>query len=363
MDKFTPDTTIKLNNGVDMPVFGFSTEEIGRRSYSEVTQAELFAEAIKAGFRYFDVPEVYGGLYALGKAIRKSGIPREEFFIAVKMRLDELGDGRFRQSLEETLAQLEMDYVDMYSTHWPGAVPTDYPQHVTYIDAIVGCAREKTDKRDADGVLQMYELGMCRSYGVCNMEMHHMETILNHPRCTIKPALLQNHFSPLFQNTEMRRLCKENGIAFGGLFEKDETVKQTKPLLFTDVGRSGLIWPENDDAKKANTMVRLTSWRRSDATYSSPYDKNKNPRREKGFFDDCEAITRIAKKYGKTNNNVIARWTLQQGIVTTVKAFRPEQIRSEFNVFDFELDEEDMKTMAGFDIGMRFGYHPDYIDF
>lgn len=363
MRNIAPDTKIKLNNGVDMPVFGFSTEEIGTRAFNEITQTELFLEAIEAGFRYFDAPEVYGGLYALGNAIRRSGIPREEFFIAPKMRSDELGDGRFRQSLEETLAQLQMDYVDLYSTHWPVVAPTDYPHHITYIDGIVGCAREKTDKRDADGVLQMYEAGMCRAYGMCNMEAHHIKAILEHPRCTAKPALVQNHFSPLFQNVEVRRLCEENGILFGGLFEKDQTVKQTKPLLFTDVGRSSLLWPDNDDAKMANNMIRMSSWRRNDETFSSPHDKSKNPRREKAFFDDCEAITAIAKKHGKTNNNVLARWSLQQGLITIVKAFRVEHIKSEFDVFDFELDNEDMQKMAGFDIGMRFGYHPDYIDF
>ncbi len=90
---------------------------------------------------------------------------------------------------------------------------------------------------------------------------------------------------------------------------------------------------------------------------------SKNPRREKGFFDDCEGITKIARKYGKTNGQVVSRWSMQHGVVTTVKAFLPDQIRSEYNVFDFVLSDEDMRIIDGFNIGMRFGYHPDYIDF
>lgn len=63
------------------------------------------------------------------------------------------------------------------------------------------------------------------------------------------------------------------------------------------------------------------------------------------------------------DTQLITRWSLQHGVVTTVKGLLPEKMRSDFDVFDFEIDAEDMEKLDSFHIGLRVGYHPDYIDF
>lgn len=366
MAKLSQDSTVTLSNGVKMPMLGFSIEEIAKKSYNIRTQTELLLEAIDAGFRYFDTAEDHGGLRALGEAVKQSGIPRSEFFISSKMRLDEMLDGRFVQAFEETLLQLDMEYLDLYSIHWPGCVTIDFPKRVAYIDAFCGREISKTENGDSDGLIQLYQKGMMKAIGVCNLEVHHMEKLLASEKCTIKPMINQSHFHPLHAAVELRDYCMKNGIVFGGLFEENELVTPTKPRMTTDVNRGGLLYQIDEDHIRANYSVRVPEGFFLDRTSEMapcPYDYSKNPRREKGFFDDCDAITKIAEKYGKTNNQVITRWSLQHGVVTTVKAFLPEQMRSEICVFDFELAEEDMKKIDQFNIGMRFGYHPDYIDF
>jgi diketogulonate reductase-like aldo/keto reductase len=363
MNNLSPASAITLANGVKIPVLGFSIEEIAKKSYNIRTQTELILEAIQAGFRYFDTAEDHGGLRALGRAIKMSGIPREEFFISSKMRLDEMVDGRFNQAIDETLLQLEMDYLDLYCIHWPGYLATDWPQKIAFIDAYCGREIKKTDNGDTDGLIQFYQKGLARAVGVCNLEIHHMEELLGSPKCTVKPMINQSHFHPLHACTELREYCEKQEIAFGGLFEENELYVQTKPRMCTDVNRFGLLYQTDEDHIKANYAVRIDPKRRSSEFTQNPNDLSKNPRREKGFFDDCEGITKIARKYGKTNGQVVSRWSMQHGVVTTVKAFLPDQIRSEYNVFDFVLSDEDMRIIDGFNIGMRFGYHPDYIDF
>lgn len=364
MNKLSAVSTKTLSNGVEMPMLGFSIEEIARKSYNIQTQAELILTAIKAGFRYFDTAESTGGLRALAKAIKMSGIPRKEFFISSKMRLDELMDGRFAQALDETLLELDTDYLDLYSVHWPGYLHIDWPKKIAYIDAYCGCERAKTDNGDPDGLIQMYENGLIRSIGVCNMEIHHLEELLNTEKCTVVPMVCQDHFHPMHADIKIRNYCKDKGIAFGGIFEENELVQITKPRMATDVNRAGLLFQIDEDHVAANHAVRIDPVRRYTDLTQNPNDQEKNPRRDgKCFFDDCEGITQIAEKYGKTNNQIITRWSLQHGVITTVKAFLPKQIESEIKVFDFELSEVDMNTIDGFNIGMRFGYHPDYIDF
>lgn len=364
MEKLTPNTTITLNNGVKMPIFGYSLENIGKKSYNIKTQTELLLDAIRIGYRFFDTCEDHGGLYALARAIRKSSIARSEFFISSKMRIDEMGDGRYYQAIDETLQELETDYLDLYSIHWPLQPNRMWPKLDSYIGAYVGREISKTDNGDAEGLITFYQKGLTRAIGVCNLEVHHMEKLLNNPKCTVLPAINQSHFHPLHAATELRNYCAEKGITFGGLFEDSELSIPTKPRIHTDTNRYGLLFQTDDDHILANQKVRIDPSRRSAEYQYDPYVRQKNPRREdKEFYDDFDELSKIAAHYGKTNTQVVTRWSLQHGVVTTVKGFLPEKMKQDYDVFDFEICEEDMKRLDMFNIGLRVGYHPDYIDF
>jgi diketogulonate reductase-like aldo/keto reductase len=321
MDKLSLKSTVELSNGVRMPLLGYSTEET---AYDLKTQTEIILDAIETGFRYFDTAEAYHTQRALGRAIRLSGIPREEFFVASKIHIDDIRDRKAYWAYEESLKQLEMDYCDLYSQHWAF-----------------------TERQMASWwkLEQLYEEGRVRAIGVCNHEIHHLERIKGMIAAgeytKYMPMVNQSHFHPQFTCRELRAYCRENTIAFGGLFEKDELQVPTKPRYNLESTRGGEWFEEGEN----------------------PNDRTKNPRLKQDYYDSFEVMTKIGCKYGKTNSQVWIRWSLQHGVITTPKTTSLKKMKEYLDVFDFELAEEEMKSIDALNINHRIGYHPDYIDF
>lgn len=318
MEKLALSSTVTLSNGVKMPLLGYSSE---LTAHDLKTQTEIISDAIDVGFRYFDTADSYGTQRAIGQAIKRSKIPREEFFIATKVSIDDIRDRKAYWAFEESLAQLDMEYIDLYSQHWPF-----------------------TERQFATWwkLEQIYDEGRVRAIGVCNHEIHHIERIRNNEYATNMPMVNQSHFHPEYTCPELRKYCRENQIAFGGLFENDEIYQMTKPRYFVETTRFGELFSSVD---------------------SNPNDKTKDPRRSRDFYDDVPQMTRIAKKYGKTNTQIWIRWSLQHGVITTPKTIWKEKMEEYVDVFDFELSAEEMAQIDSLNIDRRIGYHPDYIDF
>ena len=322
MEKLSLQSTVTLANGVKMPLLGYSTEET---AYDLKTQVEIIMDAIDVGFRYFDTAESYRTQRALGIAIKKSGIPREEFFIASKICIDDIRDRCTYRGFEETMAQLDMDYIDLISMHWPFAeriMPSWWQMQDIY-----------DDKR-------------ARAIGGCNFEIHHLEGIKNliekeDGYTKYMPMVNQSHFHPQFTCQDLREYCLQNKIALGGLFEKDQLYTMTKPLYNLESSRGGEWYEPGED----------------------PTDHSKNPRLPHDYYDNFDVMSDIGKKYGKTNTQVWIRWSLQHGVITTPKTIWKNKMEEYINVFDFELTQDEMNKIDGLNINHRIGYHPDYIDF
>ena len=105
---------ITLNNGVKMPQLGYGVYQ----TPVEETEA-CVAEAIKVGYRSIDTAQVYGNEEGVGKAITKSGLPREEFFVTTKIWITNAGYERAKASIEESLKKLKTDYIDLLLIHQP----------------------------------------------------------------------------------------------------------------------------------------------------------------------------------------------------------------------------------------------------
>ena len=103
-----------LSNGVKMPNLAFGTFKV-----NEGDDVQVILDAIEAGYRHFDTAAFYNTEEALGKAIKKSGIPREEFFVTTKVWKTYMGYEGAKKSFEESLEKLDMDYVDLLLIHWP----------------------------------------------------------------------------------------------------------------------------------------------------------------------------------------------------------------------------------------------------
>lgn len=314
-------STVRLSNGVEMPLLGYSTEET---ACDLKTQTEIILDAIAVGFRYFDTAEAYHTQYALGRAIKKSGIPRDAFFIASKVQIDDIRDRKAYWAYEESLKQLDMDYCDLYCQHW---------------------AFSERQMSSWWKLEQLYDEGRVRAIGVCNHEIHHLErirTMIEAGEYTkYMPMINQSHFHPQFTCVQLRDYCKEQGIAFGGLFEKDELYLPTKPRYNIETTRGGEWFEEGEN----------------------PNDMSKDPRRERDYYDDFEVMSEIAAAHGKTNSQVWIRWSLQHGVVTTPKTISRQKMEEYIDVFDFALSGEEMERIDGLNINHRIGYHPDYIDF
>lgn len=180
-----------LSNGVKMPNLAFGTFKV-----NEGDDVQVILDAIEAGYRHFDTAAFYNTEEALGKAIKKSGIPREEFFVTTKVWKTCMGYEGAKKSFEESLEKLDMDYVDLLLIHWPRP-------------------DEKSDWKKLDietwkAFEEIYKEGRAKAIGVSNFLNHHMQNILDN--CEVVPMVNQIEFHPGYIQKDVVDFDKEHGI-------------------------------------------------------------------------------------------------------------------------------------------------------
>ena len=181
-----------LNNGVEIPAVAFGTYKAADGKSADVIRA-----AIGAGYRYFDTASFYGTETYLAVAIRESGIPRREFFIASKLWKDEMGYENVKSAFERTLNNLRTDYLDLYLIHWPLPEP-GYKEW------------RQLDKETWRAMEELYEAGKIRAIGLSNFLPHHIENILKD--CRVRPAVDQIEYHPGYSQEAVVNYCRERGI-------------------------------------------------------------------------------------------------------------------------------------------------------
>jgi 2,5-diketo-D-gluconate reductase A len=175
---------VTLNNGVDMPILGFGVFQVG----PEETEAAVTA-ALSAGYRSIDTAAAYGNEEAVGSAIAKSGIAREELFITTKLWVqDAPAEQNTARAFDESLRKLGLDYVDLYLIHQPFG---DYYGQWRAMENI---------NRD----------GRARAIGVSNFPADRLvDLILN---TEITPAVNQIETNPFHQRAEYQTLLEAEGV-------------------------------------------------------------------------------------------------------------------------------------------------------
>ncbi len=169
--------TIKLNNGLDMPVVGFGTWQTPS---GEVAETSVY-QALKAGYRHIDTAAVYKNEASVGDGIIKSGVKREDIFLTTKLWNDAHSYEGAKEAIETSLKKLQVDYLDLYLIHWPN------PKLI----------RDAWEQGNADAWRAMEEAvdaGKIRAIGVSNFHEHHLDALLKTAR--IKPAVNQIYASP-----------------------------------------------------------------------------------------------------------------------------------------------------------------------
>lgn len=177
--------TIQLNNGQTIPQVG-----LGLFQVSDNDTERIVEQAIEVGYRHFDTASMYQNEQALGRAIARSGVAREEFFITSKLWNSD--HERAGDALRSSLDLLGLDYLDLYLIHWP------LPMH----DTAVTAWRKLIQKTGSE---------LVRSIGVSNFEIDHLVQL--HNETGVVPAVNQIELHALNQRVELREYCRENGIA------------------------------------------------------------------------------------------------------------------------------------------------------
>jgi diketogulonate reductase-like aldo/keto reductase len=186
--------TVSLNDDNTIPVIGLGVGEL-----SEAEAERSVSAALEAGYRLIDTAAAYGNEAAVGRAVRNSGIPREEIRVTTKLATENLGFGPSQEAARASLERLGLDYIDLYLIHWPAG------EQGLYVDSWGGLMKVKED-------------GIARSIGVCNFHAEHLSNIIDLSFFT--PAINQIELHPLLNQAELRETNAGYGIvteAYGPL--------------------------------------------------------------------------------------------------------------------------------------------------
>lgn len=194
-----------LNNGIKMPLEGFGVFQIADAAQCE----QVVLDAIAAGYRLIDTAAAYFNEEAVGSALKKSGVPREELFITTKLWVQDAGYEATKKAFQASLDKLGLDYLDMYMIHQPLG---DY----------YGSWR---------AMEELYKAGKVKAIGVCNFYPERLTDLCL--TAEIKPAVNQVELHPFFQQENALATMKEFGVqpqAWGPLAEGKHGIF-TNPVL------------------------------------------------------------------------------------------------------------------------------------
>lgn len=255
---------VVLNNGVEMPILGFGVFQI---TDTEECERSVY-EAIQTGYRLIDTAASYENEEEVGKAIKRSGVAREELFVTTKLWIQDAGYESAKKAFERSLKRLQLEYLDLYLIHQP-------------FGDVYGSWR---------AMEALYREGRIKAIGVSNFQPDRIMDLIVHNQ--VVPAVNQIETHPFNQQIETQKFLQEN-------------------------------------------KVQLESW--------GPFAEGRN-----NIFEN-ELLRSIAGKYNKTVAQTILRWLTQRGIVAIPKSVRKERIIENFNIFDFELSQEDMDAIVTLD--------------
>jgi len=319
--------SLPLPNGAKMPIIGLGTWQSPHEEVKLAVEA-----AIEIGYRHIDTAYVYGNEVPIGEGLQnalKSGkVRREDLFIVTKLPGVGMRKDLVKPYLEKSLQNLKLDYVDLYLIHAPmGAKFIDFTNN--FPKDAQGNFMYDPDTNHVEiwkGMEEMVDAGLAKSIGLSNFNGKQIERIIQNAR--IKPVNLQIELHAYFQQKELIDLCRKHSMTV---------------TAFSPIGAPAL------------------------SEFEKKFGKNRTESLPKLIEDPV--VTEIAKKHGKTNAQILLRFLVQKDIIVIPKSVNPGRIKENFLLFDFALDNDEVKKLEGLNKNLRLNYlnmaadthlHPEY---
>jgi len=247
-------------HGAAVPAVGFGTSPMTGGMSPETVVA-----ALAAGYRHIDTARKYGTEPAVGEAMRASGLPRGDIFLTTKVSHENLRPDDFARSVDQSLAALGVDYVDLLLVHWPN------PQ-IPLTETMPALARAKRE-------------GLARHIGVANFNIALLDQAI--ALCPEPLAVLQAEYHPYLDQSKLLAAVRERGLVY---------------VAYCPLGRGRL-------------------------------------------FGDA-VLAEIAQRHGRSVAQIALRWLLQQNVASIPFSSNPRRIADNYNVFDFELGDDEMRRIS-----------------
>jgi len=207
--------------GAEIPTIGFGTSQLGNCG-------EIVANALKVGYRHIDTAWKYGSEKGVGEGIRASGVPRKDIFLATKVSHEYLRAADFARSVDESLKNLQVDYVDLLHVHWPTI------DNIPLAETMGALAKAKRD-------------GLARHVGVANFNIALVKEAMR--LCPEPLVTLQAEYHPYLDQSKVLAFCRQAGLIFtaycplgrGRLF-KDPVISEIALSKGKTIAQVALRW-------------------------------------------------------------------------------------------------------------------------
>ncbi len=308
----TTPPTIRLANHDQLPMVGLGMWKVdGERCES------LIDEAVQAGYRHFDCACDYGNEAEVGRGLRRvldaGTVSRDDLWITSKLWNTYHRREHVRSAVERSLADLQLDYLDLYLIHFPIALQyvdfdVRYPPGWFYDPDADSPAMQLDRVPLAETWAAMEELvtaGLVRNIGVCNFGTSLLRDLLSY--ANVAPSVLQVESHPYLVQDKLLRFCQQQDIAM---------------TAFSPLG--ALSYLSLNMAQPSDTVLR----------------------------EPC--VVEIAAAHRRTPAQVVMRWGLQRGTAIIPKTANTARLRENISLFDFQLTEAQMQTITSLDQHRRF---------